>query len=109
VATSGVLALVRTHPKPADAKHVCGDVYLVSTKELLEKTFATAADADSFHVYLGYAGWTAEQLQNEVDAGAWFIFQGGATAVFDSEPDSLWPRLIRETELHIADNGFGLR
>jgi putative AlgH/UPF0301 family transcriptional regulator len=43
-----------------------------------------------------------EQLENEVDIGAWYIFPGDAQAVFDSNPDSLWLRLIGETELRIA-------
>jgi putative transcriptional regulator len=104
VGRSGVLALLRSRSKPDDAKPVIGDLYLVSSKELLEKTVAASADASTFHVYLGYAGWTEGQLQHEVDLGAWHIFQGDPAAVFDADPDSLWQRLIRETELRIADN-----
>ena len=102
VGTTEVLALVRSRRPPGDAKRVFGDVLLVSTKEALEKTFASAADADAVHVYLGYSGWTAPQLEHELDLGAWYIFQGSAKAVFDSDPDSMWERLIRETELRIA-------
>ena len=71
----------------------------------MEKTFAAAADADTVHVYLGYSGWTEPQLENELDLGAWYIFQGSAKAVFDSDPDSMWERLIHETELRIASRG----
>jgi putative transcriptional regulator len=105
VERSDVLALVRSRRAPGDAKRVLGDVFLVSTKETLEKTFASATDADSVHVYLGYSGWTAPQLQHELDLGAWYIFPGSAKAVFDSEPDALWPQLIRETEMQIARRG----
>jgi len=57
------------------------------------------------HVYLGYSGWTGPQLEHELDLGAWYIFQGSAKAVFDSDPESLWDRFIRETELRIASRG----
>jgi len=103
VSATGVVALLRSHNKPDDAKHVFGDIYFVSTKEMLEKTVAGAADANTLHVYLGYAGWTEGQLENEVQLGAWYIFEGNPTAIFDPDPDSLWGRLIRQTELQIAD------
>ena len=85
-----------------DAAKVVGDVYLVANKQLLEKTLASKVDPERFRVFVGYSGWTEPQLENEVDLGAWYIFRGDAEAVFDSDPESLWPRLIRETELRIA-------
>jgi putative transcriptional regulator len=105
VGRTDVLALVRSRRPPGDAQRVIGDVFLVSTKQGLEKTFASATDADTVHVYLGYSGWTAPQLQHELDMGAWYVLQGSAKAVFDSDPDALWPRLIRETEMRIASRG----
>jgi len=105
VGRTDVLALVRSRRAPSDATRVVPDVFLVSTKEAMQKTFASATDADTVHVYLGYSGWTGPQLENELDLGAWYIFQGSAKAVFDSDPDSLWQQLIRETELRIASNG----
>lgn len=109
VGRTGVLALLRAHTAPADAKRVVGDIYLVSSKELLEKSVAASADASRLHIYLGYAGWTEGQLEHEVDLGAWYIFQGDPAAVFDADPASLWPRLIRETELRIAYSAPGSR
>ncbi|MGA3039793.1 MAG: YqgE/AlgH family protein [Bryobacteraceae bacterium] len=105
VGRSDVLALVRSSSPSGGAKRVFGDVFVVSTKEGMEKTFASAADADAVHVYMGYSGWTGPQLEHELDLGAWYIFQGSAKAVFDSDPASLWDRFIRETELRIALRG----
>jgi putative transcriptional regulator len=102
VGRTEVLALLRSRRPPGDAKRVFADVFLVSSKEALEKTFAAATDSSTVHVYLGYSGWTEPQLENEMDLGAWYVFQGSAATVFDSDPDSLWPRLIHETELRIA-------
>lgn len=102
VGRTEVLALARARRPPGDAKRLFGDVFLASSKEALEKCFSSAADADTLHVYLGYAGWTVPQLEHEMDLGAWYIFQGTVQAVFASDPDALWPHLIRETELRIA-------
>jgi putative transcriptional regulator len=105
VGRTDVLALVRSRRPLADAQRVIGDVFLVSTKEGFAKAFASSPDAGTVHVYLGYSGWTEPQLQHELDLGAWYIFQGSAKAVFDSDPDDLWPSLIRETETRIASRG----
>jgi putative transcriptional regulator len=102
VGRTDVLALLRSRGKMDDAKHVFGDICLVSSKEVLQKTLASPPETNVVRVYLGYAGWTMEQLEHEVDLGAWYIFPGDAQAVFDPNPDSLWSRLIGETELRIA-------
>jgi putative transcriptional regulator len=102
VGRTEVLALVRSRRPSGDARRVLPDVFLVSSKEGLEKTFASATESSMVHLYLGYSGWTAPQLEHELDLGAWHIFQGSAKAVFDSDPDTLWPQLIRNTELRIA-------
>ena len=101
VQSDQVMALLRAHSKPDDSDHVVGDVYLVPSKDALEKALSSAAES-SLRVYVGYAGWSVGQLEHEVDLGAWYIFRGDPATVFDSEPDSIWPRLIRQTELQIA-------
>jgi len=102
VDTTDVLALARITPPTGDVQRVFSDVFLVSTKRSLEKTFASKIEPGMVRVYLGYAGWTKPQLENEVALGAWYIFQASVKAVFDTDPDSLWERLIRETEMRVA-------
>ena len=102
VSRTGILALLRARAKPEDARLVFADVYLISTKPLLEKTLAAGTESGEFRVYLGYAGWGRGQLEREVDLGAWFIFRGDPGTVFDPDPDSMWSRLIRRTEMQVA-------
>jgi putative AlgH/UPF0301 family transcriptional regulator len=42
-----------------------------------------------------------------MEVGAWHILPADAASVFDADPDSVWPRLIRRTELRIAELGLG--
>jgi len=100
-----VFALLRSPAKPEGAEHVVGRVYLISTKPLLDQTISAQPEPGVFHVFLGYAGWTDAQLKREVELGAWFIFPADAKAVFDPDPDSLWSRMIRKTELKLAESG----
>jgi putative AlgH/UPF0301 family transcriptional regulator len=102
VELNSVMALLRTASKPGNATRVFGDVYLISNKDQLRATMASAAESNVFHAYVGYAGWGAGQLEHEVDLGAWHIMPADAATVFHSDPDSVWPRLIRRTETQVA-------
>lgn len=102
VGKGGVLALVRSSSKLDDAVRIFGDVYLVSSKASLEKSITSSTETSPVHVYLGYAGWTGPQLQQEVEAGAWYIFRGDAELLFDKDPESIWTKLIRKTEQRVA-------
>lgn len=46
-------------------------------------------------VFRGYAGWSPRQLEDEIDAGAWLAFPARVSDVFTTEPDSLWPAVLR--------------
>lgn len=104
VAMAGALALVRSRAKPEEARHVVGDVYMLTTKTTLEKTLASGAEQDAVRVYLGHSGWSPGQLQREVELGTWHIFRADPGIVFDPDPDTVWSRLIRRTEQQLAAN-----
>jgi putative AlgH/UPF0301 family transcriptional regulator len=97
-----VFALLQSPAKIEGAERIFSGVYLISTKTLFEQTLAAHPDPKVFHVYFGYAGWTNDQLRKEVELGAWFIFPADTGAVFNSDPGSLWPQMIRKTELKYA-------
>jgi len=95
---AAVMALLRASSKPDEARRVLGDVYLVSTRPLLEKTLAGATGPGEFHAFVGYCGWAAGQLEGEMNTGVWYLFDADAKMVFDSDPDSLWSRLVARTQ-----------
>jgi putative AlgH/UPF0301 family transcriptional regulator len=99
---NGVLALLRLATKPGDAAHVVGDVYVASSRSLVKKALTAGTGPGAFRIYLGYCGWGPGQLENEVELGVWYIFSGNAGLVFDSDPASLWSRLIVRTEQRIV-------
>src|ERR1700730_9121921 len=102
VERTAALALLRSRTKPEEAEHVFASVSMISSRALLEKTIAAGMDASMFHVYLGYSGWTAQQLRGEVELGAWFIFPGNSATVFDADSETVWSRMIRKTEERVA-------
>ncbi|MCZ2155402.1 MAG: YqgE/AlgH family protein [Bryobacterales bacterium] len=95
-------ALLRSKIAPGGAVHVIGDVYLTSSRTLVAKSLAEGSGPARFRVYLGYAGWAPEQLEHEVESGAWHVLRGEPDLVFDPDPESLWTRMIRRTEMRFA-------
>ena len=102
VELNGVLALFRSQAKPDDTRHVIADIFWASAREPLEKALAAGTGPAEFRIYLGYCGWGAGQLEREVELGGWFIFNADPALVFDTDPGSLWSRLIARTEERIA-------
>jgi putative transcriptional regulator len=95
-------ALLQSSAKIQKAEAIFGSVYLISDKDQFAKTLSSKPAPNVFHVYLGYAGWTQDQLRTEVKMGAWFVFPADTAAVFNSDPDSLWLHMIRKAELQMA-------
>lgn len=45
---------------------------------------------EQFRLYAGYAGWSAGQLERELEEGAWFVLDAADDDAWCGEPDSLW-------------------
>lgn len=102
VQRTGAQALLRAKIKPDEARHVFEDIYITGSSALLEKTIEGGSKPDAFRVYLGYSGWSAGQLDREIAAGAWHVVKGDAASVFDSNPSSVWERMIRRAQVRYA-------
>jgi putative transcriptional regulator len=92
-----VTALLRAASAPPDAMHVAADIYAVQSRKGLEAALKNSKGPADLRVYLGYCGWVIPQLKNEVRLGSWHIFEHGERFAFDSEPATLWKRLIDRT------------
>ncbi|HEY6393542.1 MAG TPA: YqgE/AlgH family protein [Bryobacteraceae bacterium] len=103
VEPGSVIGLLKSSAKVEDASRILPGIYLISGRAPLEKT-AAEAPPGAFHAYLGYAGWGPGQLENEIDLGGWRVLPADAAMVFDPDPDTLWEKLIRRTELRIAQS-----
>jgi putative transcriptional regulator len=102
VEIAGVMALARSRTKLDDAKHVSDDIYMISSKPTLEKAIASGSDPKTFRLYLGYAGWSAGQLEWEMGMDAWNVIPANTGIVFDPHPETLWARLVEQQDLNMA-------
>ena len=97
-----MFALLQSPAKPEGAEHVFGGVYLINSKPVFEQTISSQPKPDVLHVYLGYAGWTQAQLQQEVELGAWFVFPAQASG-FQFRSGCLVAGNDRKTEMQYAE------
>jgi putative transcriptional regulator len=102
VQIEAVRALSQSRAGPHDGIHLFGNVYVLSTKAELEKALVAGNDSRELRIYLGYCGWNRGQLENELNQGGWYIFDGNEGFVFDSTPSTLWSRMIARTEQQIV-------
>jgi len=54
-----------------------------------------AAAIVSLRVYAGYAGWSAGQLQAEIEEGAWYVVPADPSDAFRPDPERLWAAVLR--------------
>ncbi len=50
---------------------------------------------DEVRLFAGHAGWAAGQLEAEVAAGSWFVFEAEPEDAFCSDPADLWRLVLR--------------
>lgn len=46
-------------------------------------------------VFAGYAGWTAEQLEQEIEEGAWLVLPAEEGDLISPAPERLWSEVLR--------------
>ena len=86
VAAGSVLALAEVED-PADASElVLGDVGFVQDPDVT---------ARRGRIFVGYAGWSAGQIEAELEEETWIVVPAHADDVFSDEPDALWSAVLR--------------
>jgi putative transcriptional regulator len=74
-----------------------GDIYWGGDFRMVIKgLIAGTLDTDNIRFYLGYSGWSAGQLQEEIEQKSWLTVPGNQKLVFGSDCDSLWKDALKE-------------
>jgi putative transcriptional regulator len=63
---------------------------------------AAADPVEEVRVFAGYAGWSPDQLEAEVDQGAWWVVDALPGDAFGPEPELLWRRVLRRQGMPLA-------
>lgn len=57
---------------------------------------------DTVRLLLGYSGWAAGQLDQELAVGSWVPAPGSRGAVFGTEPDATWRDVVRSVDPNLG-------
>lgn len=49
---------------------------------------------ENIRFFIGYSGWSEEQLEEEMESGSWVTADMHPNYVFKSRPDSLWSQIM---------------
>jgi len=101
VATESVIALGRGGPAEATEGWVpvLGDIGSV---DLGRDPLDLGVPFTDLRVWVGYAGWAPGQLEDELDAQAWFTVLGTASDIFSASPEHLWRDVLRRQRGRVA-------
>jgi putative transcriptional regulator len=94
VAPESVRIAWRSAETPEGSRRVLDNVHTSARTQVLENLIEADTPADEIRAYVGYAGWSPGQLENEIERGDWIVMRGDPALVFHAEPEKLWPRLI---------------
>jgi putative transcriptional regulator len=84
----GDLSLAGAQPM-GDGIAVGGDL------DAIRQRWATGGDHHGPRLFLGHSGWTAGQLEHEIEEGAWLVRPGRIDLLFGPQPsDLLWQHLV---------------
>lgn len=78
--------------EPLGFRHVHAGIGLVDLDSPAE---LIAGLITSMRVFAGYAGWESDQLEAEIDAGAWFVVDASPGDLSADEPERLWEQVLR--------------
>lgn len=94
VAPGAVIALGRASvPAVGDGwVHLFGDLGAV---DVGRDPAGVTPPIETLRVFSGYAGWSAGQLDGELEAGGWFVVDLEPGDVFAPDPGALWAEVLR--------------
>ena len=102
VSRESVICLARLRGAPGDGCSPVPGVPGLATLDLNRSPLDVLEGVEAVRIFSGYAGWSAGQLEGEVEAGGWLILPGVLGDAFDPSPDDLWARVLRRSGGRIA-------
>lgn len=80
-----------------DAVMVAEDIYWGGDFDLLKSFLAEGKiDFEKIKFFLGYSGWSAGQLDEEMKEGSWLVAHANKKLIFDTHHEDIWRQSLME-------------
>ena len=99
LAVASLAAPVGSAEEPVGWQRIFGQVGVV---DLDTPTELIAPALAQMRIFAGYAGWSAGQLETEIEEGSWYVVPSEPGDVFAAEPLGLWVRVLRRQPGELA-------
>lgn len=95
VTPEGAVCLVRRPSESGPAEIVRHLTPTLGVLDLHADPSDAPGDISALRIFGGYSGWSAGQLESEMELGGWLVLDPVDDDVFTEEPDSLWRRVLQ--------------
>ena len=79
-----------------DSVHIIGDLYWGGNFETVKALIKGHKIAENeLRLFVGYSGWSANQLEDEIKRNSWLVAPASAEIVFGNEREKLWQEVLK--------------
>lgn len=80
-----------------DSLEILPGVFMGGNFETLrKKLFSGEVDKNQVRFFVGYSGWSPDQLQAEIKANSWFVTNVDRDTVMDTDIEDLWKVIMKK-------------
>lgn len=98
VETRKAFVLLRGRTDPRDALPILREIAVSTSEDVIKRTVRRKRAGRDYRLFMGYAGWGAGQLDQEIRRGGWYIVPADAETIFHDDGSKIWRELIRKGE-----------
>jgi putative transcriptional regulator len=95
VSPDAVIGLARTEGEDVDGAQWRPVLDGVGTVDLAVTPAEQPVTVAGVRMFAGYAGWSPDQLEEELGEGAWIVVDALATDIFTAEAEALWHDVLQ--------------
>jgi putative transcriptional regulator len=95
----GLVAVPGDGDEPLGVKRIVGSLGLIDLDTPPE---IVAGGVAGLRIFAGYAGWSAGQLEKEIDVGGWYVVDAEPRDAFTDHPSGLWHSVLRRQRGELA-------
>ncbi len=95
----GVVAVPGDDDEPVGVRRILGSLGLV---DLDTPPQVVTGGVAGIRIYAGHSGWSAGQLEDEIEEGAWYTVHTESRDAFSDAPRDLWRAVLRRQRGELA-------